>query len=526
MSGFYPFAQIGAEDAAAYLWLLWHSSEALLGKWGLFFTNFLFAPQGASLNLEVPLLNTILSLPFYIFFGPTGSYNFLVVFSFVLTFLGFYVFLKYLAKSKYAAIAGSIIFTFSSYRLNILGLGQIDLLGTQWLGFCFYFLFKLLKENLSTKNYLSLGVFLALSAYGDYRTFLITILGLLATAFFYYIFESENRVNFFKKMFRTLLVTIIFVTPLILLNKNSFGLHPLPKEPDSAKLISADVFGYFWPFKTVSEHYYGLTIPFLGFITLASFVYLVIHKKYRVGAEFKIFLGLALGFFLLSLGNSINIAGKMIFESELMPYQILKNLPVFSLFRSPVRFSLIVMLAASVFAATSFSYLFAGKSKLFVYTIFALCIFQNFFFVPSIKFENLKTNPVFSRLSTEPSRNVLFLPFGSMDSFNQPNGDFDYKMLTSQIIFQKPLIGGYLSYVKPETLEFLLEDAFVKQLIKCEKTLVCIPLESGFTDKFDVGYILVNKKTVQEKTLLFVKESLSTRLIEEDDNFLLLGTLH
>ncbi|MFI5241220.1 MAG: hypothetical protein ACHQUA_02175, partial [Microgenomates group bacterium] len=109
---------LGKEDAANYIWLLWNTSTSILSGSNPFFTNLLFSPFGTSLTFDAPILNTIISLPIFLCCGAIASYNFLVILSFLGTFVGFYLFFNLLSNSKNASLIGASLITFSAYRLT------------------------------------------------------------------------------------------------------------------------------------------------------------------------------------------------------------------------------------------------------------------------------------------------------------------------------------------------------------------------------------------------------------------------
>lgn len=88
------------DDGSANLWLIWHACTAILEKTSLFFSNNLFAPGGVSIKLDFPFLNSLIGLPAFVLGGPAFAYTFIVLFSFVVSFWGFYLFAKSITKEK------------------------------------------------------------------------------------------------------------------------------------------------------------------------------------------------------------------------------------------------------------------------------------------------------------------------------------------------------------------------------------------------------------------------------------------
>ncbi len=505
------------DDGSANLWLIWHACTAILEKTSLFFSNNLFAPGGVSVKLDYPFLNSLIGLPAFVLGGPALAYNFIVLFSFVVSFWGFYLFTKSITNEKISGISGALIFTFCAYRLNVLGLGQLDLLSTEWLGFLLYFLFRIKGDRKDIANIFWFSFFTALTAYTDLRTFIFTLV--FVSFIFIYKILFENSREVLKRFILSLTGIFILVFPLILLNKESLSLHPTPLEPDSPKLVSADMAGYLFPFQIASNEYYGLTIPFLGFVTIIFAIY-YFAKKTKFTDVTKPLLFSALFMFLLSLGDGINILGSNYFSSEFMPFEIMKKIPILYFFRSPVRFSLGVLVPVAIFAALGIKEFAKDKRKSLSFVIFFALILQNFPFSPKTTFAKIDYgDKVLHRLSSLPSKNVLFVPFGTMDSYDQPHGNFDWEMLTTQVVHNKPIIGGYLSYIDPKILHKTLDNDFVERLIACEKKNECQKTDGGlFIKKFNVGYLLVKNNTPKNLSE-FSTSSLSGKLLEKNENY-------
>jgi hypothetical protein len=78
-------AILGMGDARHFVWMLWHTQQAVLGQEGLFHTNLLYYPYGTTLlvNALGPLTG-ILALPLWVL-GPEAVYNLSLLIGFGLT---------------------------------------------------------------------------------------------------------------------------------------------------------------------------------------------------------------------------------------------------------------------------------------------------------------------------------------------------------------------------------------------------------------------------------------------------------
>lgn len=532
-NGFWSSSQ-GLEDAGNYIWLLWHTHQSILSQSSVFFTNLLFYPFGVSLKFDIPILNSVISLPISQVFGPMASYNFLIFFSFLTTFWGFYLFLKYLSKSKIGSLVGALIFTFSAYRLTALSLGQMDLLSTNWIGFTLFFIFKFFDSPKKIKNIFFSALFFSLNGYMDYRTFIIfgLFVGIL--------FSVKNITNFktlIKGTFLFLLFSLAFISPLILINYNSFTVSPTFIEADSPRVNTTDLLAFVYPLKSLTSKYYSMATPYIGIVSsaLLTIYFLFIKKDEQDKKHVKVFTTLLLIFVILSLGHGVNIFGNQIFESRYMPFALLKNIPVFTFLRIPARFSLGVNIAVSVFSAFAIKQMLTKLNNKTFYSlslasIIFLSIFQGFLFVPKIRFNQTTKFGFLQTLQQKPSGSVLYVPFGYQDSFDQPNGVYTYSILLSQIYHNKPIIGGYLSYVNPITLQNLHNDIFLQNLISCQKGFVCNQVSNTDTklaiEKYNLKYLIIEKNAVSTKTYEFLNTSFKLKMIDTNKNFDILEILN
>jgi len=525
-NGFFSSSQ-GLEDAGNYIWLLWHTSRGLPGENPIFFTDLLFYPFGASLKFDAPILNSIISFPISHLFGPMASYNFLILFSFLTTFWGFYLFLKYVSRSKIGGLVGALIFTFSAYRMTVFSLGQLDLLSTNWIGFTLYFIFRFFDNPKKIKNIFLSALFFNLNAYTDYRTF--AIFGLFIVTLL--LIKTITKFGMLKKgVLFFFLFSIIFISPLVAINFNNANISPRFTEVDSPRITATDLLAFVYPFKSLTSKYYSMAMPYVGVVSsILLFIYFLFIKKTNEDKKYlKIFTLLLLIFGVFSLGSEVRVFGKQVFESRFMPFVLLKNLPIFTFLRSPARFSLDVNIAISVLSAIATKSIFTRvKNKTFynllLTSVVFLTITHNFLFIPKINFNQTTKFSFLDTLQQKPNGNVLYIPFGYQDSFDQPNGIYTYNILLSQIHHQKPMVGGYLSYVNPNTLEALHYDKFLQNLISCQKGFVCSMAQDTDTkttiERYNLKYLIIEKDTVNKKTIDFLSKSFKLRVLDSNKNF-------
>ncbi|MBC7235762.1 MAG: hypothetical protein H5T69_07950 [Chloroflexi bacterium] len=152
-------------DNLEYVWKMWWFKHSLLERRASpFFNPDVFYPIGYPLALsETTLAHTLLGLPLTVLWGETVAYNFVILFSFVLSGYGLYRLLCALGARPLAALVGGAAFAFCPYRFAHLGAGHLPLMGTGWVPFLFLALERLAQAP-SWRRGVAVGTFYALTA--------------------------------------------------------------------------------------------------------------------------------------------------------------------------------------------------------------------------------------------------------------------------------------------------------------------------------------------------------------------------
>ncbi|MFL5734362.1 MAG: hypothetical protein ACJ78Q_14340, partial [Chloroflexia bacterium] len=133
------------EDIDQNLWNLWWVRQAVLGGHNPFVTDMIWYPTPVSLYYHtLNVFNGLLAIPLLQFFSLTTVYNIIVLFSFVVGGYGAYLVVRYLCNNRWAAIVGSVVFTYSAYHIATMR-GLLQLISLEW--FPFFVLFLLLAVN-------------------------------------------------------------------------------------------------------------------------------------------------------------------------------------------------------------------------------------------------------------------------------------------------------------------------------------------------------------------------------------------
>ncbi len=356
---------VGGGDAWQNLWNIDHVQRALRGETPLFFSNRVWAPEGASLRAHT--LSPANSVPAAILASKVGlfaAYNTLVLFSFVLAAATSYRLARRLGASPPGAAVGAFVFTFAPERMAR-ATGHLNLLSIGWLPFA---LEGLLIASRETGRRRAAGILLgALGltalAWSDWY---LALMGAMVAASFS-IFEIArsprgHRRDVVGALGASAVLTLLAVLPMaVALLRERRGGEMKGHDP---LLYSASVTSLVIPSRVqlVSDLTPALTVRerltvwegsnYLGFVPLVATLAVSVGRRRHRGIDFALVAGAVS--LVLSLGPKL-----WVFSRQLdvpLPYALLeKLLPSLRLGGAVARFQALAFLPlmlGTAFAAT------------------------------------------------------------------------------------------------------------------------------------------------------------------------------
>lgn len=498
----------GTRDTFIYLWTLWWFAYSLLSLHQIpLYTDLLFYPTPINIAQDVSLIHGLIAMPITHLFGPIAGYNFVIFFTFIITGLGFFLFLRLLTKHTWAACIGSVIFTFSYYRIFRALIGHLDLASTEWYGFALYFLSLLfIYRKHERKNFFGAAGFMALTAYTEYRSFsyfLIFSGVFFAVSVFVHLTVDRTKkvtTQLFEGVIayaHTLVLLFIFIIPLIAVNiTKTYDVQFAPTYPEfNAPPIAfiappcSIIVSQLLPGCYTSKSWEG-NIVYLGIIPMLLSAILFFRKK---TAQEKIYLLLFaiifIVFVLFAMGTSTPLFSWLFYHISL-----------FRIMRVPSRFVVIAEISMAVFAAFATKHLLDsihGKTKkgiimvglLFLLTVEALPLNLPVVDTEKIPDEHL---PV---LRQSHNYAVLEIPFGFRGNIYETIGShFNDISFYYQIRHRIPLIGGYMSMIDKDTWIKARRNQLIQKMALCQKTKQCDELDDGdreqFSHVFRIRYVI------------------------------------
>lgn len=519
----------GGGDAWQHIWNLWWVKHALLTlHTNPYHTDLLYYPGGVNLYFHTLVLTAgLTAIPLQVLgLNLITSYNLILLSTYVLAGLGAYLLCRYLTGNPWASFVGGLVFAFAPYHSAHL-FGHMNLASLQWIPFYVLLLLKALDWRPQHPSYapaltqqqdqpagivrsafsrpwyaLGAGALLAVNAYTEwtYAIFLVLLTGVIVA--WRILMPSERRLvaagaGWWALGARLVIIGVTFLVltapiffPTLAEARQGYAQQP----PEETLFYSADLVNGFLPSElhplwgpniasTVSQlpPYLPLKNPserdlFLGYTVLAVAAWGVWRLRRNIRVLFWAFTGVLM--WLFSLGPVLQVLGRQEFTSFLvkipMPYLLLYKLPLFSIMRTPARFTVLAMLALAVLVAYALANLLrngpqstlptnvpahaAGTRPLppvtrrvLAIVIPALILFE---FVAVYPMVPPGWNvPIYQKIAAEPGNFALLeLPI-------RPFGDY----MAYQTIHGKPIIGGYLSRQPPYPL--LSENNAVKYLL-------------------------------------------------------------
>jgi hypothetical protein len=401
--------------------------------------------------------------------------NIVLLLSFILS--GYFCFLlvDYLVHNKPAAFLAGVVFAFCPYRFAHL-LGHFDLTSTHWIPLFILFFLKMAAPVGSYRPAVIAGaiaVFTMLDAY-YYSIFLIIFMVLF---YLYKLCHPDQRREYIswrglRKVAVLGLSSLLFSAPfLVMAYKHARAAGFQGKTPGwlGANDFVGDVTAFFIPsflhpfWQPRVQAYYdkvlGATsdpvesVVFIGWLVVLLTLFACLYLA-RQRPALRIWRFLAVAFLILSLGPTLHIKGKYLFDldglvvSVPLPYILVHYIPLVSNTRCPARLNIMFMLCAAILSAYAWIWI---QEKLqqrkqvpgIALVLLGLIIIFEYLSVP-IHLCSAKIPVVFQKIAsdTDPGT-VLELPVSINDgAIARGYIHLEPFMMYAQTVHNKKRIGG------------------------------------------------------------------------------------
>ncbi|MBM3256572.1 MAG: hypothetical protein FJZ04_03865 [Candidatus Moranbacteria bacterium] len=497
--------------------------------------------------------------------GTHAGYNFWWLASFFLAFLGMWLLVRDITRSKWAALGSGFIFAFSPYHFAQASATNIGMMHYEWLPWLMFFLNRLF-QTVSWKNVLGTTLMFILIVTTEHQ---LTAFSLIFLIFFIpFLFFQHKGI---LRRWQFWLVAVIGLTVILLVgivqyqkiwgiahSENNYLIPPYYQvENYSADLVDFFLparFQSFWGERLNSARanlasnqegrqslYLGFLVIILTLIGLAS-----VFKKNNEPdqKQWIIFAGAcAFLFLVLSLGPTLHINGQGYLSGK-MPYSWLYNfIPFWDYIRTVSRIFVIALLGIAILAGFGIKKLegFLLKAglpryvKVLLIGIFAVGIPLEYSAIPTPQID-LRYSAFYDELKKEPERfSILEIPgatsyeFGSYSTFtssihqkNKIDGIDFARAEKGRFSFQRntPIIEALLYDLPTNNKELENINAGSSDIVITNY----IPIAKSILSFYDIRYITVSKSgfgknfTAQEyiNTTNFIEQSLGLTSSYED----------
>jgi hypothetical protein len=353
-------------DSEEYMWAFWWMRTALLDL-GVspFFTYWLYYPQGVSLYFfAFNPLHALLSVPLQLLFGLMTAYNLMALLTFIAAAYATYWLARDVTGSRAAGVVAGIIFAFAPTQFFHFSVGQPNMYAVEFLPIYILCLRRWLS-GAGVGWFVGSVTALALSSLADWQFAvylqLFTGAALLAALLAR---RHEWRAAVWDLGRRVVALEVVYLLVLLPM------LVPMAREltapdpymfrgRDDTASHSADLLAFFVPNpehplwreqakqaqRSLIEPGVLVTTVSLSYVALALAVFGALRNWRQ--ARFWVFCGL--GFLILSLGPRLRVLGQETFVH--LPYELLFQLPVMQISRTPARFVIVAILCLAVLAA-------------------------------------------------------------------------------------------------------------------------------------------------------------------------------
>ncbi len=537
----------GSPDPRQTFWNIWWAGHALFSlHTQIYNTNLLYYPMGTNLVLmTLSPLAGILTFPIQSL-GLVFTYNLLTILGFMLSGIFMFMLSYYLTGNRYAAFIAGLIFAFSPMHIAQSTV-HLDWASIEFIPLFVLFFLLELKERKIKYAVIAAIAFVCASFVGD------TEQGIMIGVFvllFAYAYINSNRKEYKKVLYGILLIaalSVIFSLPFLipivktLLSSNALGIANQGAQNSLADNVffSDDVLAFFLP--SYLNRLYDSNTSYAPNPILANNIQNVSFSGYKVyswgGVERVSYVGytvlllcllaifleknkdriktvrmwgiLTVVFALLAMGPIIVFGSFFTFIPGL--YFFYKLIPIFNLIREPGRFDVFVTLGLGIMAGFGSVRLFAyvrekklkrpKHAEIYITFLLSLLIMLEYYGIPPLNPASLVSYSIpksYYELGAIPCNcAAIALPYSE--------SNVSYAMYF-QTVFQKPIIGGYISRYTNAELLSLSQNPLVSQdyySMENGTPIFYSPIKENYTkldllliENDSVGFVVLMMQTV------------------------------
>ena len=455
----------GGPDVWQNYWNFWWWKHSLLEWRSLFWSPLLFHPFGVELRCHThSAFNQILAMPVNIAFGEAAAYNFSVFFQRTLSAFGAWLLLRELTGNASAAFLGGLVFGFFPHMMEQ-SLEHLELTSTGFLPLVLYFLLRW-RRSRRIRDALGFGACFGLNALCSWQLGILCslvvapALGLLG--------REAWRTNALRGYVRGVVaaagVAVLLTAPVAPLD-GFFGTGGCAKWATMGEGIDPTflltppyanpIFGAMASEQYANRHHVSAGfVSYLGYVPLALAIVAVFASWRRA----RPWLALFAAALVLAVGSPLVWDGVARGEN-LLPFALVREMPVVSQLRVANRFMVLAGLALAVLVAYGVGTTLAALSpgwRRWALPVGVGLVLAEYSWLP-YPLRSVEHPPLLAEIATRPGA-VLDLPF--LQRARTVGSQ------VAQTIHGRPIAGGYLSRPHYPAREFYFTEPALAGLAK------------------------------------------------------------
>lgn len=544
-------------DGFIFIWDFWWVQKQLAEGRDIFFSNYIFYPNGVNLVFHTLILGqSLLGIIFSRIFSIEAIFNSLFLFSMWLSSVFGYLLAKKLWRNRSAAIWCGLIFAFCPYVLaqarghfNLTMVWPFPAIGWLWL--------KTVRDKKIFWPFI-LGLVIGFLCLNDWQYFVFGIIFYIFLLFYALFFEKGNWVKKILLWFLGLAVAALIFVP-FLLKSFAVASEYLPKALLSeVKYWSADVLSWVIPVnfsayfgdigKYFREYFFLNGIEnqlYLGFGVLFIFLISFFIKKNQSERGIIFWQLLVIFFAVLSLGPLLKIAGQTEFILNdvkftiALPYMMFYKIPYLDVARVPSRFSVLLMLCLGIVFSwvvkkmvvainNSVNFSWETRKLLLIFLFIGLgsVLWLEYSCWP-MSMQELYVPKIYGEIKKDRAEfTIMELPLW-WASGHRSAGKQKTIIQYWQIYHEKRILNGSVSRVPDAIFDYYLAKPGIKYLVDVEHNILDdsdsdkLLVEKVWRDELGVKYIVVHKKYFSDeeyyKIRAYLENGLGLGLWYEDE---------
>ena len=477
-------------DVPIYIWNLWWMQHALSTGIAPLFSDYIFAPYGASLAFHAfVFLKAFIAIPLQWFCSAWTAYNLLILATFTLAGYGMFLLARHLTGDSRAAWVAGLVYAFSPYMLTR-SLGHLNYLSGEWIPLYALCLIRLL-ETRERRWAVGGGLCLLLTAYCEY--YYLIYLTMFTAFYLGWRFWRDRAVVMDRAFLGPFAlmggIAVVGFAPILWMLLGTAQSGYLYGGWGASAKLGADLLAFVTPppgsllYGDIGAGLYevfsgGNAVEgtvFAGYVVLALAATCTLCL--RGDEAVRPWLLLTLAFFLLSLGPLLHIGGDFVFGAGPvrfavpLPYVIVRYLPLIKGARVAARFDIMVALGLAVLSAYGVRYWLGRVERPGRWTaVIVLLIALEYLRLP-YPVAPVDMPSAYATIARDGrDRVVMEVPLGWRTGWGSTGRSLDRQQLF-QIVHGKRLLGGFASRIPEEELKRMAALPGLGRLLELQEEL-------------------------------------------------------